>query len=166
MSNNIKILIIGDAQHGKDTVADMLQEDFAYNAESSSMAALRIFLFDVLNTEYNKNYSTLSEAYEDRVSDEMRTIWYNEIVAYNTPNKSRLAKQILETNDIYIGMRNIDEFNESKHLFDIILGVYNPRVPKEQVSSNTINVFENSDILLINNGTLENLREKLNYLAL
>ena len=165
-SNNkdFKLLIIGDAQHGKDTVAGIINDLYGLTFESSSVAALRIFLFDVLNNEYNKGYSTLEEAYNDRVSEENRIIWYNEIVKYNTSDKSRLAREILKTSDIYIGMRNIDELLESKYLFNYIIGVYNNRVPKENKKSNSIDIFEHSDIIVTNNTDLQSLELRLTLL--
>lgn len=164
----MKILILGEARHGKDTLAEILQKEFNITSESSSIKALDVFLFDLLNSKYDKKYSTKEEAFEDRISDENRAIWYNEICEYNKKDKCRLAKETLKTSDIYIGMRSIDELLECKKqkVFDLYLGIYNPRVLKEASTSNTIPLFKHSDIVLINNGTIEDLEQNVKLLNL
>lgn len=157
----MKILILGDAQHGKDTLADLIFAEHKLLCESSSMAALRIFLFDTLRLKYGLVYDSLEDAYEDRVNH--RSKWFDEIKEYNREDKTRLAREILETSDIYIGMRSIDELKQAKKegLFDLYLGVFDYRKPREDSSSNTIDVFEHSDIVLMNNTTIEDLYDRM-----
>lgn len=91
---NKKILILGDARHGKDTVTEMIRRNFGLTFKGSSTQALETFLFDVLNEKYKKNYKTLEEAHNDRVN--CRDIWYDEITEFNSVDKLRLTKIILE----------------------------------------------------------------------
>ena len=44
----MNILIIGHARHGKDTVAEFLEEIFGLTFMSSSQAAADIFIYEVL----------------------------------------------------------------------------------------------------------------------
>ena len=157
----MKILILGHARHGKDTVADILCEKFSLRSTASSMAAARIFLLDILREKYGFKYTCVNQAFKDRINH--RDIWYNEISEYNKDNKSRLAKKIMETNDIYTGLRSAEEVEQciKEGIFDLILGVYDYRKPHEPLTSNTANVFKYSDFVITNNGTLDELNEKV-----
>ena len=154
------ILIIGDARHGKDAFSDIICEEYGYKAISSSMAALNIFLLDTLKEKHNLSYGSKEEAFEDRKNH--RKIWFDEISLYNKGDKTRLAKEILKTNNIYTGMRCGVEVSTCKKdgVFDLIIGVINYRVGSESKNSNTVDIFKNSDIIVCNNGTLEDLKQK------
>lgn len=160
----MKILIIGHARHGKDTFAEMLTQQYDFKFESSSEAAVRIFLFDTLKDKYG--YTTEKECFEDRINH--RAEWYNLICEYNSQDKARLAKQILIESDMYVGMRDLEEILECKKqsVFDIIIGVYDYRKPLEPSDSFNINIFEHSDIIICNSGTLEDLRNKITLLKI
>lgn len=155
-----KILIIGHARHGKDTVADFFRE-YGYKATSSSEAALDIFLFDKLTEKWDFPYKTKEEAFADRVN--RRKIWHDEICEYNLHDKTRLAKEIMKDNDIYIGMRSSEEIEQclKEGVFDIVVGVYSCSKPFEDTSSFDINVFKHSDHLFLNNGSLDWLKEQV-----
>lgn len=156
-----KILIIGHARHGKDTVAEMLKNLCGYTHKSSSVMALEVFLFDLLNTKYNKGYKTKEEAFEDRVN--CRDIWFNEISNYNKDDKSRLAKEIMESNDIYVGLRSKVEVEKciKDGVFDIVIGVHNDNLPLEDPSSNNVNPYLFADVIIANNGTLAELEDNV-----
>lgn len=159
------ILILGDARHGKDTLADLMCDEYGLTSESSSKAALRIFLFDILVYQYLLDYKTVEEAYLDRVN--RREIWFKEICNYNKNDKTRLVKEILKKSNIYIGLRNSDEVEQAieEELFDMIIGIYDYRKPRESSKSNTADVFKYSDFVFMNNGTIEDLKDKvLEYL--
>ena len=68
-------------------------------------------------------YSDIEECYEDRVNH--RKEWFDQIVAYNTPDLLRLAKEIYSVYDIYVGIRNRHEFEAAKDagLFDFSIWV-------------------------------------------
>lgn len=153
------ILILGHAQHGKDTLAGLLNKHYGYTFESSSVAAAKIFLFDKLKEKYG--YETFEQCYEDRVNH--RAEWYNLIVDYNKDDRARLAKSILEQYDMYVGMRSNEEFQECKKqkLFDLIIGIYDTRKPLELKSSFDIDIWKECDIIIPNCGTLEELENKV-----
>jgi hypothetical protein len=152
-----KILILGHARHGKGTVATMMNEIFGLTSKSSSVAASEIFLFDALKDKYG--YSSPEECFEDRVNH--RTEWYNLICEYNEDDKARLAKEIMKANDIYDGMRDNGEIEECKRqgVFDLIIGIYDPRKPLEPASSFNIDMNKHSDIIINNSGTLDDFEK-------
>jgi hypothetical protein len=157
----MKILILGHARHGKDTLAGFLKEIYGLTFRSSSALAAELFLFDTLNKHYGFNYKTVSECFEDRLNH--RALWRRLIAEYNTPDKARLAKEILSRADMYVGMRANDEVEECQRqsLFNWIIGVYDPRKPKEPSDSFNVNIWEKCDIVIPNAGTVEHLRHRV-----
>ena len=155
----MKYLIIGHARHGKDTVAEMMQKLYGITFKSSSLAAAEIFIFDMLKDKYN--YTTFTECFEDRVDH--REEWHDLICEYNKEDKARLAKKILETSDMYVGMRSDAEIEEcvKQGLFDKIIGVFDYRKPLENRSSFNIDMWKYSDVVIPNAGTLQDLQNKV-----
>lgn len=155
----MKILIIGHAQHGKDTAALELEELYDFKFKSSSVAASEIFLYDALKYKYG--YNTPMECFEDRINH--RKEWHDLIYLYNQDDKARLAKDILAQNDMYVGMRSNAEVEEcmKQRLFDWIIGIYDPRKPLEDKSSFDINIWEKADIVIPNAHDIPSLRNKL-----
>lgn len=158
----MNILIIGHARHGKDTVAEYIELLFGLSFKSSSLAASEIFLYAALKEKYG--YQTPEECYEDRMN--RREEWHNMICEYNTPDKARLAKDILATNDMYVGMRSDEEFQESMRqgLFDLVLGVFNPRKPLESPKSFSINMWSAADLVIPNDQGKKQLYERIKRL--
>ena len=154
-----RILIIGHGRHGKDTVAEFLNEWYGYTFESSSMAAAKIFIYDELKTKYG--YQSFEECYEDRSN--RRAEWHDLICEYNREDKARLAKKILIASDMYVGMRSDEECEEClrQGLFDLVIGVFDPRKPLEPKDSFNINIWDRSDIIIPNNQGLEELRNRI-----
>jgi hypothetical protein len=157
--NYPKLLLIGNARHGKDSLAEILNEEFGYTFESSSQSAANIFLYDLLKDKYG--YKTPEECFEDRVNH--REEWYLSICEYNKDDKARLAKGILERSDCYVGMRDRNEIEEcmKQGIFDLIVWVdASDRLPMEDASSFNIDKTC-ADIIVENNGTYEQFREKV-----
>lgn len=157
----MKICIIGHKGHGKDTVADLISKHSNLRCTGSSVRALEIFLFDILKEKHG--YKNIEEAYLDR--DSCRQDWFDSIQAYNTPDKTKLATEIMLDSDVYIGMRDLEELQTCLQtgVFDVVIGVLNPRKPKE-IGSNKIDVEKYSDLLVINDGDLQDLENKVVYL--
>ena len=158
-----QFLLIGHAQHGKDTTAEIIQELYGYTFESSSIAAARIFLFDRLKDEFG--YKTIEECYYDRVNH--RKLWHDLICEFNKDDKAALAKEILKTSNMYVGMRSDAELNECKKqgLFDYIIGVYDYRKPDEHKGSFTLNFWEQCDFVISNSTDIAGLRRRVEKLA-
>jgi hypothetical protein len=158
MRTNPKLLILGNARHGKDTFAEILRDRFGLKFVSSSQAAADIFIYDSLKTKYG--YKTPEECFEDRMNH--RQEWYEMICDYNKNDRARLAKGILSMADCYVGMRDRDEIDEcmNQRLFDIIIWVdASERLPLEDGSSFNIDKTC-ATIVLENNETLEIFERK------
>lgn len=155
---NMKICILGHMHHGKDTVSKMITEHTGLTFESSSEIANRLFIFDELKEKFG--YKTLAECHKDRVNH--RKLWHDMICDYNKDDKARLAKDILTENDMYNGMRSDVELLECKKqgLFDMIIGVYDPDKELEPKDSFDIDVFRQSDFIIIT-GDLETVKNNV-----
>ena len=105
---DIKLMILGHCRHGKDTMAEILRDEFGMTFESSSQSAADIFLYDLLKEKYG--YETSEECFEDRHNH--RQEWYEAICEYNKDDKAKLAKGIMERTNCYVGMRDRDEIKE------------------------------------------------------
>ena len=154
-----KMLILGHMRHGKDTLAEIMNEEFGYTFQSSSQAAADIFLYNTLKDKYG--YTTSEECFEDRVNH--RAEWKQLICDYNKDDRAKLAKGILEHSDCYVGMRDRAEIDECmrQSLFDIIIWVdASERLPLEDPSSFDIDK-SCADIIIENNGTFEQFKEKV-----
>ena len=154
----MKILILGNGRHGKDTLAELFNKYFGLTFMSSSQASADFFLYNQLKDKYG--YTTSEECFEDRVNH--REEWYQAICDYNKDNRARLAQDILSRTDCYVGMRDKEEFKEcvKQKLFDIIIWVdASKRLPLEPGTSFNINMSD-ADIIVENNGTFEEFVEK------
>ena len=150
-------------RHGKDTFAELLRDNYGLTFQSSSQAAADIFIYDELKEKYG--YETSEECFEDRVNH--RPEWHQMICDYNKDDQARLAKGILKNNDCYVGMRDTDEIKECMRqgLFDLIVWVdASERKPSEP--KNSFNIDKSiADIIIENNGTLEEFEEKDDRIA-
>ena len=151
-----KMLIIGHMRHGKDTLAEIMNEEFGLTFKSSSQSAADIFLYDALKDKYG--YKTPEECFEDRVNH--RQEWYEAICDYNKDDRARLAKGILQRSDCYVGMRDRDEIEEClrQGIFDLVIWVdASESLPNEDASSFNID-RTCADIVIENNGTYEQFK--------
>lgn len=158
MERKYKLLVIGHMRHGKDTVAEMIEEFTGMSFKSSSEMAAEIFIYEELKDKYG--YSSFMECFEDRMNH--RAEWHDLIKNYNTPDKAKLAKEILKNNDMYVGMRSQVEIDKciEDNIFDLIIGVFDPNKPLEPKDSFDIDLFSSSDII-IPTGDLETVKEKV-----
>lgn len=154
--NKPKILIIGHARHGKDTLAEIWHSHFQMNYTSSSWAAIDIFLFDILKGLIG--YRNTEECYKDRMNH--RALWKELIAAYNHKDKAKLARQVVHLTGSYVGMRDKEELAASRDLFDLIVWVdASERLPVEDPSS--FNIDKScADIIIDNNDALLELETK------
>lgn len=152
-----KILIIGHARHGKDELALLLQSKYNLKFSSSSEFCNELFIYDALKNKYN--YSSKEECFEDRKNH--RVEWMDLIKDFNKDDKSKLCKEILKENDIYVGLRSYAEFEESRKLFDLV--IYVDAMKRTGLRDETMEIpVGESDIIITNNGTLEEFKKKIN----
>lgn len=152
-----KIFVIGHGRHGKDTVGEMIQEICGLTFESSSMFCAEHVVTPWLE-KLGITYDSLDECYEDRVNHRME--WYNAIRDFNKDDESKLSAAIFSKYDMYVGIRSRVEFLAARHLSDLSIWVEaSTRVP--QVDPTCKILATDCDIIIDNNGTEEELREKM-----
>lgn len=155
-----KIMVMGYARHGKDTVCEFLRDDFGYSFQSSSRFCAERVVYPVLADQY----SNAEECYEDRSN--RRKAWYELIAEYNAKDPTRLGRALLSEFDIYCGVRSSREFHALRNarVFDFSIWVdASFRHPPEDSSSCTIAPWM-ADYVLDNNGTLEDLQRGVDSL--
>jgi predicted HAD superfamily Cof-like phosphohydrolase len=176
-----KILVMGYARHGKDTVADLLQQQYKLKFTSSSAFCAERVIMPAIKKLWAKwdpipgelkgqppaipDYSTVQECFEDRHNH--RAFWYDTITAYNTPDLTALGRAIFEGHDVYCGIRNAREFHALRNagVFDVAIWVdaYERIGAKEDESSCTVEPWM-ADCVLDNNGSLADLERNLKVL--
>ena len=158
-----RLLVIGHARHGKDTVCEILRDFYGFDFESSSRFCSKKFIFDNLKDKYG--YKTEEECYNDRHSH--RSEWFDAICAYNIPDPSRLGKEIALAHGVYCGLRNKKEFHALKnaHVYDFVIWVdRSDHLPLEPKTSMTLEQWM-ADYTIDNNGTLEELHNAVHNIA-
>jgi hypothetical protein len=160
----MKILILGHGGHGKDEVANILANIHGLWVLSSSECAFELIRYELQLSLAAEGFFVDSHTALWNTKFSHRELWRKLIKNYNTPNLDRLTKQILFEFecDIYIGMRDADEYEASKHHFDRILYVDAwPRVerndPSMKIEFNPKEMFR-----IDNSGSLNELE---NYLT-
>jgi hypothetical protein len=154
-----KILLLGWARHGKDTVAEILRDVHGYKFQSSSLFLAEYLIRPALAAK-GIHYHDLEECYTDRVN--RRAEWYDLIKDYNSVDPTRLSRAILAEYDIYVGMRNAAEFVEARKLYDHIWWVdaSSRGLPPEDRSSMDID-WEDGFTFINNNGTIDDLHNRV-----
>ena len=156
----LKVLLLGHARHGKDTVAELLRDRHGFSFQSSSMfVAERVVMPHFQLT--GSPYGDVASCYEDRVNH--RALWYDLIRAYNHDDEARLARELYADFDVYVGLRARDEFKaiEAAKLFDLCIWVdRSDHVGPEGADSCTVTP-DLADVILDNNGSLEDTAHNL-----
>ena len=157
-----KLLILGHARHGKDTAAEYLAEKLGLSYAGSSQVCCDAFIFDLLKDKYG--YTTSQECFEDRVNH--RAEWHQLIADYCKDDKAKLGRTIFEHNDIYCGIRAVDECEAVIAEFDPIVIWVNAsnRVGPESRESMQVR-YQPGWIKIHNNGTGGEFLQKLDTLA-
>jgi hypothetical protein len=138
-----KLLIIGHARHGKDTLAEKIRDKMGLAFMSSSVFVGQECIWHqwgrrrVWHKWFRRRYSNFDDMFADRVNN--RETWANLISAYNTPDKTRTVKTMFDRGfDMYVGMRRLDELVACRNarLFDHVIWVDAiKRLPPESKSS-------------------------------
>lgn len=156
----MKLFVVGHGRHGKDTVAEFVQENYGLTFESSSMFCAEHVVRPHMES-LGVAYKSLEDCYDDRSNH--RIEWYNAIRAYNKDNESRLSSAIFDKYDMYVGIRSRVEFLASKHLSD--LSIWVEAAERVTVEDPTCKIFPGDcDIIVDNNGTELGLHQRLTRL--
>ena len=163
-----KVMVIGHARHGKDTVCEYLRDFHGLSFMSSSLSAVVNAIWPVLSIKYG--YKDLDECFHDRFSH--RAEWFELISEYTNSNLTRLADDIFTYSDIYCGVRRQEELTAIiiKYYLMIIIVSAMERVGKGESSnsftlrlpivSNLINIFS-----INNDSTIEDLYDNIDKLV-
>jgi len=161
-----KLLVIGHGRHGKDTVCEILRDEYGYTFESSSKFCSKLFIYDDLKDKYG--YANEEECYADRHNH--RAEWYNAICDYNVPDAATLGREMFAEYDIYCGLRNKREYYAMKNtgVFDKVIWVdRSDHLPPEGNDSMSLEPWM-ADYIIDNNGTLGdlafNVGQLINYI--
>lgn len=114
-----RILVVGHARHGKDTVAEILRDQHGMTFASSSWTLAEVCCRPYLAAR-GITYDSIDECYADRVNH--RAAWHDAISEFNRDDPTSLARVILAKADIYVGMRSNREYRAclDAGLFDAI----------------------------------------------
>ena len=149
----MKLMIIGYARHGKDTVCKLLVDHFGLSFVSSSYFVAEKAVRPAL-AQNGLVYPDLQTCYDDRVNH--RADWFNAIAEYNKDDPARLGRELFAEYDIYCGNRNVFEFEAMKveGAFDYAWWIdRSDLAPPEDKSSNTL-LPEMADRIINNNGDM------------
>lgn len=149
----MKILVLGDAQHGKDTVADLLRDEHGFKHYSAS----KVILDDIVWPVLGPLYSSKEEAYADRVNH--RATWFDLVKAKLVHQPTYIVEKCLANGDLYCGVRSLTEFKAVRDYFDFILWIdaSGRGVPPEPSSSMEIDKSV-ADFIIYNERDLAYLR--------
>ena len=149
-----RLLILGYARQGKDTVAEILRRDHDFKFVSSSEFVGREIIWENWGRMRYPDFETM---FADRVN--WRKLWMEMISLYNTPDKAKTARTMLERGyDMYVGMRRLDELQVARDLFDYVVWVDRSKhLPPEIDSMDITRENAKPDYVIDNNGTLEDL---------
>lgn len=153
----MKLMVMGYGRHGKDTAAGLLASRWGLSFGSSSEAAAGVVILPALRGVLG--YRTAGECYRDRHN--FRALWFELIAAYNCRDPARLSRLVLSDNDVYCGIRSVDEFLAARRegLFDFAVWVdASSRLGPEDPDSCTVGPHL-ADYILDNNGEPGDLAE-------
>ena len=154
-----RLIIGGHKNHGKDTVAELLEKKYGLRFLSSSEFACEHFIYDQLSPKYG--YKNSQQCFNDRVNH--REEWYLAIRDFNKHDRARLGKLIYKNAPVYCGIRDIEEFIELRkcNQFDISVWVdASKRKPLEDPAS--ISVKQSSfDVTIDNNDSKADLEANI-----
>lgn len=156
----MKLMVIGNARHGKDSVCEILAADYGLSFVSSSQFVAERAVKPWL-AERGITYPDFEAMYADRGNH--RPAWFDAISAFNGEDPARLARELLTEHDIYCGMRCARELAAVKasKLVDFTIWVdASRRLPPEDAKSMTV-TRDMADYVIDNNGPVEVLADKV-----
>lgn len=151
----MKFLVLGHAQHGKDTVKDYVARKCDLKCYSASSIAVELFIYPALYQKYK--YKTYGECYDDR--HDHRQEWADLWEEYCKDDKGRFVREALSYTDGYAGLRHRDQYDATQKLFDIIFWV---DACKRKPLEPTLELcHHDADVFLDNNHSVEYLYRQI-----
>ncbi len=152
------IMFVGEGRAGKDTACDYLAEITTLRNAGTTSKYLSKYVAKKLGISEADAYARRHE------SDEMRILWYNTGNEVRTEGPTTLAREALLHGEITGGLRDLEEIRACRveRVADLIVWVENKRVKKDPTVMFT---SAEADIVIENNGTLEEFYERLTRFA-
>jgi len=149
----MKILILGHAQFGKDTVAQLISHETNLKFLSSSEAAL-----DLIRPALSAAIGVSDHKQLFSLKGEYRKLWFELIRLLNLSDPTTLTKYVLRMSDISVGTRSHIELEATKHMFSHVIWVdASKRKPLESIDSMNIEFDPDYMELIDNNGSYQDL---------
>jgi len=144
----MNIMVIGYGRSGKGTFCKIAKELFNLSSIASSRMACELFLFDLFKDKMG--YADVEACYADRHNH--RQLWYEEIQAINSPDKTTLGTEIYKRHPIYDGCRDRDEFEALKAagMIDLVIWIdAGERIEPESIKSMNLTIND-ADVVIRN----------------
>lgn len=154
------IYIVGHGRHGKDTVAEILRDNYGFTFTASSWFMADKVVFPKIKNKYG--YTTVEQCFDDRHNH--RGEWFDLIDKAN-PNGTELSEAIFKQNDIYVGIRNKRELDavRSDSRFDpLVIWVDGSKRLEPEPSDSMSITINDADYVVDNNGTVDDLIDEVN----
>ena len=154
----MKFLILGFAQSGKDTFADYIVKEYSLKFKSASM----LIAEKIIMPRFPGRYSSIDECYADRVNH--RSVWAKLLEEYIDGDKTRFIREVFNESEIYCGLRSSTELIAAKkeNLFDLSIWIDRNMCFEDKSSCDLTKHY--ADIIIENNGSLEDLYDKADRL--
>jgi hypothetical protein len=154
-----RLAICGPGRCGKDTASIWLRDHTALRYYGSTSEAAASLVFSKISGEYG--YQTVEECFQDRHNH--RELWAKSIWDYNRPLGITLYEDMLKVTDVLNGIRRKGELQAllSRDMIDLVLWIDRdvPEDPSLEMDSSV------ADFIIPNNGTLEDLYQRLTRFA-
>jgi hypothetical protein len=154
------IYIVGHGRHGKDTVAEILRDNYGFTFTASSWFMADKVVFPEIKDKYG--YTTVEQCFDDRHNH--RGEWFDLIDKAN-PSGTELSEAIFKQNDIYVGIRNKRELDavRSDSRFDpLVIWVDGSKRLEPEPSDSMSITINDADYVVDNNGTVDDLFDEVN----
>lgn len=173
----MKIMIVGVGRHGKDTVAELIEEFTGMKFASSSYVAAKHVIGAQLSTFYPGVWSDYSDGLIEaddliplihslRHHEGQRDRWRDAIAEFNRDDETRLARILYLTADVYVGCRRRKEFMAGREEGLFQLSIYVDASKRVQSDDETCEIGpDDCDIVIPNNLSEEDLRSRVERLC-
>ena len=159
------LAIVGPGRSGKDTVARWLRDHTPMRFTRGSSEAAATIVWEAMRSPNSSiwppvRYETPEECWQDRHA--FRADWARIIGEYNTPDQTRLNREMLRDQDIIVGLRWADELAACTRagMFQLVMYFHRPACHDSTCQITP----EMADVVINNTGTEPELFCKLSHL--